>query len=127
MRRISKKASVECLKVFYPVIQKEIAVLSERNNFAGIMQMAVDCLKILLQQSKIQSLTRNIKRINWIYRRANPYVRYIIENLFVRSFESIKKKSNTQQWKFIYQKIPSDFQCIYTEQITKDQQLKNKL
>lgn len=121
MRRINKKVSTEYLKVFYPRIRNEIVKLSELNNFAGIMQSIVEYVKFLLLNQKIQLLTQSVRRMNWIYRRGNSYVRSIIENLFIRSFESMKKKSTPEQWKFIYQEIPADFQIIYTEQTIKVQ------
>ena len=127
MRRINEKSSVEYLKAFYPDIKPEITKLSERNNFAGIIQTAVDHLKNLLEQSKVQSVIRNVKRMDWIYKRGNSYVRYIIENIFIRSFDSLRRKASPQQWKFFYQEIPTDFRTIYLNQNKKDQQLTNLL
>ena len=127
MRKINEKSTVEYLKAFYPDIRNEISNLSERNNFAGIIQTTVDYLKNLLEQSKIQSVIRNVKRMDWIYKRGNSYVRYLIENIFIRSFESLRRKISPQQWKFIFQEIPSDFKTIYMEQTIKDQQLINRL
>lgn len=123
MQKINQKRTVEYLKQLYPEIKNEISSLSDCNNFAGIMQSTVDQLKNLLEQSKIQSVIRNINRMNWIYIRVNSYVRYIIENIFIRSFESLRKKANPQQWSFLYQEIPSDFKNIYFEQIRKDHKL----
>lgn len=127
MRRINEKSSVEYLKAFYPDIKQEITALSQRNNFAGIIQTAVDHLKNLLEQSKVQSVIRNVKRMDWIYKRGNSYVRYIIENIFIRSFDSLRRKASPQQWKFLYQEIPADFRTIYLNQNKKDQQLTNPL
>ena len=87
------------------------------------MQTTVDQLKKLLEQSKIQSVILNVKRMDWIYNRGNSYVRYIIENIFIRSFESLRRKASPQQWRFLYQEIPSDFKHIYFEQIRKDHKL----
>ena len=127
MRKINEKSTIEYLKAFYPDIRNEISNLSERNNFAGIIQTTVDYLKNLLEQSKIQSVIRNVKRMDWIYKRGNSYVRYLIENIFIRSFESLRRKISPQQWKFIFQEIPSDFKTIYMKQTRKDQQLINRL
>lgn len=127
MRRINEKSSVEYLKAFYPDIKPEITALSQRNNFAGIIQTAVDHLKNLLEQSKVQSVIRNVKRMDWIYKRGNSYIRYMIENIFIRSFDSLRKKASPQQWKFLYQEIPADFRTIYLNQNKKDQQLTNPL
>ena len=127
MQKINQKKTVEYLKAFYPDIKVEIIKLSDHNNFAGIMQTAVDYVKNLLEQAKIQSVIRNIKRMEWIYKRGNSYVRYIVENIFIRSFESFRRKATPHQWKFLYQEIPSDFRNIYMEQTRKDYQLINKL
>jgi len=127
MHRINQKKTVEYLKVLYPDIRNEITTLSDRNNFAGIMQTTVDHLRNLLSQAKIQSVIRNVKRMSWIYKRGNSYVRYIIENIFIRSFERLRRKSSPQQWKFLYQEIPTDFKNIYMEQTRKDHQLINRL
>lgn len=123
MQKINQKKTVKYLKELYPEIKNEISSLSDCNNFAGIMQTTVDHLKNLLEQSKIQSVIRNIKRMDWIYKRGNSYVRYIIENIFIRSFESLRRKSNPQQWRFLYQEIPSGFKNIYFEQVRKDSHL----
>lgn len=127
MQKMNKKRTIEYLKAFYPDLRSEITNLSDHNNFAGIMQTTVDHLKNLLEQAKIQSVIRNVKRMDWIYNRSNSYVRYLIENIFIRSFESLRRKASPQQWKFLYQEIPSDFQQIYLQQTRKDQQLINRL
>lgn len=126
MQKINQKKTVEYLKAFYPDIRNEITNLSDRNNFAGIMQTTVDHMKDLLEQTKIQSVIRNVKRMDWIYKRGNSYVRYLIENIFIRSFESLKRKTNPQQWRFLFQEIPADFKNIYMEQTRKDHQLINR-
>ena len=126
-RKINEKSTVEYLKAFYPDIRNEISNLSERNNFAGIIQTTVDHLKNLLEQSKIQSVIRNVKRMDWIYKRGNSYVRYLIENIFIRSFGSLRRKASQQQWKFLYQEIPADFRTIYLNQNRIDQQITNTL
>ncbi|WP_051878481.1 hypothetical protein [Chryseobacterium sp. FH1] len=83
-------------------------------------------MKDLMEQTKIQSVIRNVKRMDWIYKRSNSYVRYLIENIFIRSFESLKRKTNPQQWRFLFQEIPADFKNIYMKQTRKDHQLINR-
>ncbi|CAD7798364.1 hypothetical protein CHRY9390_00325 [Chryseobacterium aquaeductus] len=56
----------------------------------------------------------------WICKNGNSYIRYIIENLFVRSFDNLRKNLKPQQWKFLYQEIPRDFRNVYYEQTEKD-------
>lgn len=127
MKKINPLTAVEYMKVFYPSIRSEITELSLQNNFPGIMQITTENLKNLSQHSKIQKMNVCIKRMFWIYRNGNSYIRYIIENLFVRSFSGIQKNLQPQQWKFLYQEIPSAFREIYSSQIIQDQKLKNQI
>ncbi|MCJ7932926.1 MAG: hypothetical protein MUW56_04655 [Chryseobacterium sp.] len=121
MQTINQKIAVEYLKFFYPPLRNEIAQLSVQDNFAGIMQATVNYLKNLLQESKINIIAHHIKLMDWIYRNGNSYVRTMIENLFVRSFESFKKHAKIQHWKLLYQYMPVSFQIIYNEQQKQDQ------
>lgn len=121
MQTINQKIAVEYLKFFYPPLRNEIDQLSVQDNFAGIMQATVNYLKRLLQESKINIIAHHIKLMDWIYRNGNSYVRSMIENLFVRSFESFKKHAKIQHWKLLYQYMPVSFQIIYNEQQKQDQ------
>ncbi|MEF9476574.1 DUF7674 family protein [Chryseobacterium sp. RRHN12] len=121
MQTINQKIAVEYLKFFYPPLRNEITQLSVQDNFAGIMQATVNYLKKLLQESKINIIAHHIKLMDWLYRNGNSYVRTMIENLFVRSFESFKKHAKIQHWKLLYQYMPVSFQIIYNEQQKQDQ------
>ena len=121
MQTINQKIAVEYLKFFYPPLRNEITQLSVQDNFAGIMQATVNYLKNLLQESKINIIAHHIKLMDWLYRNGNSYVRSMIENLFVRSFESFKKHAKIQHWKLLYQYMPVSFQIIYNEQQKQDQ------
>lgn len=121
MQTINQKIAVEYLKFFYPSLRNEITQLSVQDNFAGIMQATVNYLKNLLQESKINIIAHHIKLMDWLYRNGNSYVRTMIENLFVRSFESFKKHAKIQHWKLLYQYMPVSFQIIYNEQQKQDQ------
>lgn len=121
MQTINQKIAVEYLKFFYPPLRNEIAQLSFQDNFAGVIQATINYLKNLLQESKINIIAHHIKLMDWIYRNGNSYVRTVIENLFVRSFESFKKHAKIQHWKLLYQYMPVSFQIIYNEQQKQDQ------
>ncbi|WP_426479628.1 DUF7674 family protein [Chryseobacterium sp. CBSDS_008] len=121
MQTINQKIAVEYLKFFYPPLRNEITQLSVQDNFAGIMQATVNYLKDLLQESKINIIAHHIKLMDWLYRNGNSYVKAMIENLFVRSFESFKKHAKIQHWKLLYQYMPVSFQIIYNEQQKRDQ------
>lgn len=125
MKKINRITAIEYMKVFFPSIRSEITELSVQNNFPGIVQITIDNMKSLSQHSKIQKMSVSIRRMYWIYKNGNSYIRYIIENLFVRSFESWRKNLQPQQWKFLYQEIPSAFREIHSLQIVQDQKLKN--
>ncbi|WP_294207349.1 hypothetical protein [uncultured Chryseobacterium sp.] len=108
---INQTIAVEYLKSFFPTIRQEIAQL--KNNFAGTIQATVNYLKNLVREAKINIIKHHIKLIDWLYRNANVEVRIMIENLFIRSFESFRKLSKTSHWKQIYEYMPIEFQQIY--------------
>ncbi|MCW3159816.1 DUF7674 family protein [Chryseobacterium oryctis] len=120
MQTINQKTAIEYLKFFYPRLRKEITQLSIQDNFAGVIQTIIDYLKNLLQESKISIIAHHIKLMDCIYRNGNCYVRSIIENLFIRSFESFKKHAKIQHWRLLYQYMPVSFQIVYNEQQKKD-------
>lgn len=119
-KTINEDLATEHLKMFYPAIQNEITLLSAQNNFAGIIQATINYLKVLLQESKINIVNHNIKMMGWLYRNGTHNVQNLIENLFVRSFRSFKKQTDTNQWNILYQYMPPKFQEIYVEQQRKD-------
>lgn len=120
MQTINQKIAVEYLKFFYPPLRPEITQLSVQDNFAGIIQATINYLKNLLLESKINIIAHHIKLMESIYRNGNSYVREMIENLFVRSFESFKKHTKINHWKRLYQYMPVSFQEIYDHQRTQD-------
>lgn len=124
LNKINRFTAVEYLKVFFPSARREIVALSEQNNFPGVIQVMIDDMKIDTQKSNVQKINISIKRMYWIYKNGNSYIRYIIENLFIRSFSSLRKNLKPQQWRFLYQEIPKDFRMVYSEQTKKDQDLK---
>lgn len=121
MQTINQKMAVEYLKFFYPPIRSEITQLSKQNNFPGVIQATINYLKDLLVESKLNIIGHHIKLMEWIYRNANSYVKDMIENLFVRSFESFKKHTKIQHWNLLYNYMPVKFQEIYVEQQKKDE------
>lgn len=121
MHAINENAAIEHLKIFYPSLQKEINLLSAQNNFAGVIQSTVDYLKVLLRESKINIVNRNIKMMEWLYKNGTLHVKHIIENLFIRSFGSFRKLTDTQQWNILYQYMPIEFQQIYHNQTRLDE------
>ncbi|WP_407405110.1 hypothetical protein [Chryseobacterium sp.] len=123
---INEELATQHLQSIYPSIKNEITQLSSQNNFAGIIQATVNEIKILLQESKVCIVNRNIKMMDWLYRNGTQNVQLLIENLFVRSFNSFKKQSDVQQWQFLYQYMPVKFQEIYVKQTRVDEILFKK-
>ena len=120
MKTINQKIAIEYLKFFYPPLRTEITQLSVQDNFAGIMQATVNYLKKLLQESKVNIIAHHIKLMDMIYKNGDSYVKDMIENLFVRSFESFKKHTKISHWKLLYQYMPVNFQVIYNDQRKQD-------
>ncbi|WP_294243297.1 hypothetical protein [uncultured Chryseobacterium sp.] len=121
LQTIDQKVAVEYLKFFYQPIRQEINQLSVQDNFAGIMQLTINYLKKLLHESKVNIIARHIKLMDWIYQNGNHYVRTMIENLFIRSFESFKKLTKAQNWQLLYQYMPIEFQQIHLNQTKLDE------
>lgn len=121
MNAINENLATEHLKIFYPSLQNEIAQLSAQGNFAGIIQATVDYLKILLKESKINVVNHNIKMMEWLYKNGTFSVKHIIENLFIRSFGSLRKQTDENQWNLLYQYMPIEFQQIYLNQTRLDE------
>ncbi|MBL7881119.1 MULTISPECIES: hypothetical protein [Chryseobacterium] len=120
MQTINQKIASEYLKFFYPPLRTEITQLSSQDNFAGIMQATINYLKKLLHESKVNIIAHHIKLMEMIYKGGDSYVKDMIENLFVRSFESFKKHAKISHWKLLYQYMPVTFQVIYNDQRKQD-------
>ncbi len=120
MPTIDQKIASEYLKFFYPPLRTEITQLSIQDNLAGIMQATINYLKKLLHESKVNIIAHHIKLMEMIYKGGDSYVKDMIENLFVRSFESFKKHAKISHWKLLYQYMPVTFQVIYNDQRKQD-------
>ncbi len=120
MQTINQKIAIEYLKFFYPPLRGEISQLSVQDNFPGVIQATVNYLKKLLLEAKVSIIAHHIKLMDMIYKGGDSYVKGMIENLFVRSFESFKKHAKIQHWKLLYQYMPISFQIIYNDQQKQD-------
>lgn len=104
------------LSAHYPEIKEEIDSLSSDQNFAGVLQAVVNYLNHLRANAAIRTMSRLIRFVGWLYCRGDQYIKYLIENLFVRSFAGIRKRCTPQQWHFLYKKFPKPFKEIYIVQ-----------
>lgn len=111
--KVNPARAAHYLAAHYPQIKEEIYTLSKNENFAGVLQAIVNYLRMLLTNSEIRKISRLIKFVGCLYPKGNEYIKYIIENLFVRSFEGIRKRSTPQQWQFLFQNFPPPFKNIY--------------
>lgn len=118
MNEINENAASVYLAHHYGEIQEEITQLSLKRNFAGIFQAIVNHINLLLSNGQIEKIGVRIKFIGWLHKRGNEYVRYIIENLFVRSFEGMKRRCTAEQWIYVYQLIPNNLKHVYQFQHT---------
>lgn len=114
--KVNEDKAAVYLAVHHKEISDEIKKLSSGKNFAGVLQAVVNQLRSLLERGEFTKITRHIKYIGWIYNVGNEYIKYIIENLFVRSLEGIRKKCSPEQWQRLYTDIPKSFQAIYRAQ-----------
>ncbi|WP_294236738.1 MULTISPECIES: hypothetical protein [Chryseobacterium] len=120
MQTINQAKATEYLKFFYPQLRTEIIQLSIQGNFAGIIQSTINYLRRLLQESKVNIMVHHITMMEMIYKSGDSYVKNMIENLFIRSFESFKKRAKISHWKRLYQYMPVTFQVIYNDQQEQD-------
>ena len=97
-------------------INAEIRSLSKYNNFPGVLQAVVNNLKQLVAEGRVKMVSRRIRFVGWVYQHGDHYIRYIIENLFVRSFQGIKKCCTINQWDLLYTNLPKSFKTVYRYQ-----------
>lgn len=113
MSKLNKSRASHYLAIRYPEIKDEIYKLSFHQNFAGVLQAIVNYLKDLISQEKIKTTSRLIRTVGWVYFRGDQYMKDIIEHLFVRSLEGIRKRCTAEQWNFLFKRFPIPFRRIY--------------
>lgn len=116
MRTLNQTNAARYLSAHYPEIKEEIDDLASHQNFAGVLQAVVNYLKQLLANTAFKTMSRQIRFVGWIYFKGDQYIRYIVENLFIRALVSIQKRCSLQQWHFLYIKLPKPFKDIYDSQ-----------
>jgi len=98
-------------------ISKEIKSLAQHQNIAGVVQALINYLKTLQSIGQEAKLPRYICYVGMIYSRGNDYVRYMIENMFVRALGSLERRCSAAGWKAIAKCMPKPFTEIYIKQI----------
>ncbi len=97
-------------------IGNDIQALSSHKNFAGILQTVVNLVKNFLERSKLRQVSRIIKNIGRIYRKANENIKCLIENIFILSFSGISRRCSKKEWQILYAKVPKSFKAVYLSQ-----------
>lgn len=113
MKEINENTASVYLAHHYGEIKAEINELSMRKNFAGVFQAIVNHINLLLSKGQTGKIGIWFKFVGWLYKRGNEYVKCIIENLFVRSFDGMKRRCTTEQWIYMYQLIPKNLKHVY--------------
>lgn len=104
------------MMVHYWEIRSEIRPLFRKHNFAGVLQAVVNHLRTLKDQGNIEKIGVHIRFLGKIYERGNHYVRYMLENLFVRSLRGLERRSVEAEWLSIQAHMPVMFLNIYQAQ-----------
>lgn len=101
-------------------IRSEIKGLAQKRNFAGVVQALVNHLKTLQAQGDLKKVINYITYLGKVYSKSNAYVQYMIENLFIRSLDSIGRCGSSLSWHSIYKQMPQSFVLIYQRQLAKN-------
>lgn len=125
MDKINENRATQYIVAHYGEIRQELDQLSAHRNFAGVLQAVVNFLRFLLAKGQIDKAGKHIRVFGRLYTKGNDYLKYIIENLFIRSFEGIKRQCTTDEWNLLYKQIPVNLKKIYLQQ--KEEYLTKKL
>lgn len=125
MNIINENKASAYLENHYDEIKEEIHKLYVHQNIAGIFQAVVNFLRFLLESGQVNKIGKCITVMEPLYNRGNEYLRYIIENLFIRSFDGIKRRCSPDEWSDLYRQIPLNLKKVYTKQ--EQEQKQNKL
>ncbi|QBQ42852.1 DUF7674 family protein [Sphingobacterium psychroaquaticum] len=116
MKKLNQYRAGLFMVLHYREIRSEIRPLMRKHNFAGVLQAIVNHLRTLREEGNIDKICRHIRFLGRIYARGNHYVKYILENLFIRSLRGLERTSTNTEWGTIQQHLPLMFLSIYAEQ-----------
>lgn len=99
-----------------PELKQEVGKAFYKQNAAAVLQVVVNFARDML-------VKRNLSRVKWcihyvgsVHEKGDAVVKDIIENLFVRSFNGMKRLCTPAEWQEIYSKIPENLGIIYSNQ-----------
>lgn len=116
MKKIDEENIAHYLAGDCKEIEEEIQQLSRKRNLAGVLQAVVNFLRNLLHHNRLPEVLAHLQFLARLHRSGNRYIRYLIENLVVRSFEGLKRQCQQGQWESLYAGIPVHLQHIYQRQ-----------
>lgn len=99
-----------------PEVKQEVEKALYKQNEAAVLQVVVNFARDML-------LKRNLSRVKWcvtyvgnVHEKGDDVVKAIIENLFVRSFNGMKRLCSPLEWQEVCSKIPANLSTIYLRQ-----------
>lgn len=122
MRKLNQYGAGLYMALHYKEIRSEINFLLRKHNFAGALQAVINHLRSLIVLQSTDKICQHIHFLGMIYGRGNHYVKYILENLFVRSLGGLRRISSVNTWAVIEAQLPTPFL-----EVLKGQQIHNLL
>lgn len=113
---ISQVEVPEIIASEIPEVKDEIGRLSSRDNIAGAMQIVVTYVREMLQNHRVTKANWCIAFVGWLYLKGNEGVREIIENVFVRSFNGMRRLCSPAEWVIIQQRMPATLYAVFVFQ-----------
>ncbi|MDR2285519.1 MAG: hypothetical protein LBE37_20065 [Sphingobacterium sp.] len=127
MKKVNEENIADYLADDCKEIEEQIVQLSRKRNIAGVLQAVVNFLRTLLHGNRLSDVSAHLQFLARLHRSGNRYVRYLIENLVVRSFEGLKRQCGQGQWDILYAGIPRRLQHVYQRQTAENLIQKSKL
>ena len=118
MKIIHKSDLLPLISAEIPEVSEEVNRLSSKENIAGAIQIVVTFMKDMLQHHNLPRVRWSMMFMGWLYGRSDAAVKEIIENLFVRSFNGMKRICNPQEWQSVETKIPYSLRSVYIRQLS---------
>lgn len=103
-----------------PEVQEEVGKLTSPDNIAGALQVVVNYIRALLHRHRFSKVQYCITLIDQIYGGGSPAVREIIEQLFIRSFDGMRKLCTQKEWLVLQSKMPLNLHAVYIHQQEED-------
>lgn len=99
-----------------PEVTKEIQKPSSMDNFAALLQGVVNYLRDRLSLHEIGKVRYTMAFMGWVYTASDEKARELVENLFIRSFGSLKRHCAKAEWEDIESSIPQRLYTVYIGQ-----------